>query len=89
MYVAARASEKMGHCSYENIKELKNLLTRFHLPIALPAFSMADYSTAIKRDKKNREGVLRMVLNKGIGGYLITEVKEPETFFKSFWDEIS
>ena len=89
MYVAARASYKMGLCSHEHIGELKELLTRFHLPVALPAFPMADYLTAIKRDKKNREGVLRMVLNKGIGGYLITEIKEPEAFFNSFWDEIS
>jgi 3-dehydroquinate synthase len=87
MYIAARASEKMGLCTFEHIGELKELLSRFHLPVDLPAFSMEDYLTAMKRDKKNREGVLRMVLNKGIGGYQITEINKPETFFPSLLGE--
>ena len=28
-----------------------------------------------------------MVLNKGIGNYLITEISEPEAFFHPFFDE--
>jgi 3-dehydroquinate synthetase len=39
----------------------------------------------MKRDKKNREGVLRMVLNKGIGGFQIKDIHEPHAFFSHFF----
>ncbi len=89
MYCAARAAQKMDLCSIEQVAALKNLLAEFHLSTDLPSFSMEDYLRAMKRDKKNREGVLRMVLNKGIGDYLITEIAEPESFFLPFFNELT
>ena len=86
MLSAAKASQKLGLCSMEQVAVLKELLESFHLPTALPAFPLEEYLAAMKRDKKNRKGVLRMVLNKGIGNYQITEISEPETFFLPFFD---
>lgn len=85
MVCSAKASQKLGFCSMEQVGILIEMLERFHLPTALPPFPMRDYLAAIKRDKKNRQGVLRMVLNKGIGDFEITEISQPETFFLPFF----
>ena len=86
MLSAAQASQKLGLCSKEQVGILKALLECFHLPTGLPSFPMEEYLIAMKRDKKNRKGILRMVLNKGIGSYKITEISDPEAFFKPFFD---
>jgi 3-dehydroquinate synthase len=52
------------------------LLVSFDLPVDPPAYAVADYIQAMQRDKKVQEGVLRLVLNRGIGDCLIQEVPE-------------
>ena len=86
MLGAARASQKLGLCSMEQVSILKELLESFHLPTGLPPFPVEEYLIAMKRDKKNRQGILRMVLNEGIGSYQITEIPDPEVFFEPFFE---
>jgi 3-dehydroquinate synthase len=85
MLFAAKVSHHEAFCSAEQVGALEELLESFYLPTVSPPFSPADYLTAMKRDKKNREGVLRMVLNKGIGGFQIKDIHEPHVFFSHFF----
>jgi 3-dehydroquinate synthase len=41
------------------------------------------------RDKKVQEGVLRMVLNRGIGDCLIREIEDPKLLFKAVLKRLS
>jgi 3-dehydroquinate synthase len=81
MAVAAAVSNHLHLCTQENVEEIRNLLAVFDLPTLPPAFSLQDYLEAMGRDKKAREGVLRLVLNRGIGDCLVQEIGNPEQVF--------
>lgn len=74
MVVAAEISSRLDLCSPQDVTAIKELLISFGLPVDPPAYSVADYIQAMQRDKKVSEGVLRLVLNRGIGDCLIQEV---------------
>jgi 3-dehydroquinate synthase len=78
MAVAATLSSELGLCSKENVADVKSLLASFNLPVTPPPFPLDEYLRAMGRDKKVREGVLRFVLNRGIGDCLIREIHDPE-----------
>jgi 3-dehydroquinate synthase len=68
MVLAAGLSARLGRAPVADTERLGVLLTRFGLPIALPAGIEADALLARMRlDKKNVSGRLRLVLWKGIG----------------------
>jgi 3-dehydroquinate synthase len=81
MIVAATVSHQLRLCSQENIDEIRNLLAVFNLPVLPPPFPLQDYLTAMGRDKKVKGGVLRLVLNQGIGDCLIQKVENAEGVF--------
>jgi len=81
MAVAALASLELGCCTRADVEAIRALLTSFSLPVAPPDFPLDDYLKAMGRDKKVREGVLRFVLNQGIGECQIREVPDPEGLF--------
>ncbi len=74
MVVAAELSCRLDLCSPQDVAAIRELLVSFDLPVDPPAYSVADYIEAMQRDKKVKEGVLRLVLNRGIGDCLIQEV---------------
>ncbi len=83
MVVAASAASEMKFCSREDVFALRDLLTQFGLPTVPPPFPLSDYLQAMGRDKKIKEGTLRMVLNRGIGDCVMQDINDPEKLFRS------
>lgn len=77
MVVAARMARNRGWCSPADVKALVDLLRCFDLPVDPPALPLADCLDAMARDKKVKDGVLRMVLNRGIGACALCDVADP------------
>ncbi len=67
MVMAARTSQRLKLCSNEDVERILDLLAYFDLPVTPPDFSVTDYLTVMQRDKKVKDGVIRFVLNHGIG----------------------
>ena len=64
----ARLSENLGYMTEAEVDRLVKLLTKAHLPVAIPEY--IDRDELVKKlytDKKVRDGHLRFVLQKGIG----------------------
>ena len=82
MIVAAKVAEQKGLCSQQDISAITSLLQRFKLPVTPPSFSLEAYVEAMTHDKKVKDGLLRMVLNCGIGQCEIVDVVSPKTVLK-------
>ena len=68
MCLAARLSTQLGWASATDAERLQNLLARAGLPTALPANLDANaLLAAMKLDKKNASGRLRLILWRGVG----------------------
>lgn len=66
-----RLANKLGYCSEEDVKDVTELLRRAKLPVEIPDY--IDRDELVKKlytDKKVRDGKLRFVLQKGIGGVM-------------------
>jgi len=83
MVVAAAISREMELCSSLDVAAVKDILSSFDLPVTPPEFPLEAYLSAMGRDKKVQEGVLRLVLNRGIGDCLIREIEEPKPLFEA------
>jgi 3-dehydroquinate synthase len=77
MVVASKISELQGLCSSEEVDTITSLLTRFNLPIVAPDFPINSYVDSMMHDKKVKNGVLQMVLNRGIGQSEIVNIDNP------------
>jgi len=74
MCLAARLSARTGMSADADTVRLRDLLTRFGLPTAIPAGTDADALLAAMRlDKKNASGRLRLILWRGVGRAEIAE----------------
>ncbi len=78
MVAAAAIARQQGLCTGEDLQRIEALLVSFGLPVRLPDFAANDYLAALTRDKKVKEGVLRLVLNRAIGDCLIESVSSVE-----------
>jgi 3-dehydroquinate synthase len=67
MVVASRIALNMGLADELTTRRISTLLSRFQLPVEAPNFSISQFVTAMRRDKKVRDGSLTLVLNQGIG----------------------
>lgn len=83
MVVAAMAAQRLGFCSPADVDAIRALISSFKLPVTPPFFPVDEYLRAMGRDKKVRDGVLRLVLNQGIGACFITEVSDPAPLFSA------
>lgn len=81
MVVAAQISQNLGLCQPEEVEAIRRLLLDFKLPVIAPDYSVARLKEAIGRDKKVHTGLLRMILNRGIGDYEIQTVVDPGALF--------
>jgi 3-dehydroquinate synthase len=68
MVFAARRSEELGFAPEGTVARLAQLLVRAALPTELPPFPRRAYLGAMGVDKKKREGEIRFVVLRGIGG---------------------
>ena len=77
MVLAARLSAQLGMAVEAAMERLRALLQRFALPVALPASLPTESLLARMRlDKKNRAGVLRLILWRGIGRAEIAAIED-------------
>ena len=77
MVVAARISHFLGECSLEDVERISRLLRSFGLCVDPPEVSLEEYVIAMSRDKKVQSGVLKFILNVGIGDNRIVSLDEP------------
>jgi 3-dehydroquinate synthase len=78
--MAARISAKLGFCSAEDVERIVSLLGFFDLPVIPPDFAVQDYLNVMQRDKKVKDGVVRVVLNHGIGAAELHQIKDLEKY---------
>ena len=72
----------------EDLNRQNKLLTALNLPVKVPAFySTSDLVAAMRRDKKNQNGVIRTVLCSGIGSALLP-VDSDEKDLAAAWEKI-
>ena len=77
MCLAARLSTRLGMSAAADTARLHDLLTRCGLPTSLPAGAHADALLAAMRlDKKNAGGRLRLILWRGVGRAEIAEAAD-------------
>jgi 3-dehydroquinate synthase len=81
MVVAAQISATLGLCSLQEVETIRQLLLAFRLPVVAPEYSAEKLLEAIGRDKKVQTGLLRMILNRGIGDFEIRTVADPGALF--------
>jgi len=74
MMMAAELSHRMGWMSDEEVLRVKAILTAANLPISPPSEMTVDqFMDLMAVDKKVKEGVIRLVLLKGIGQAVISD----------------
>lgn len=74
MLLAAGFSQQCGYLSREDVDRIKSLLTNVNLPTKPPVnMRAADFLQLMIRDKKVRNGKIRLVLLKSIGHAIITD----------------
>ncbi len=79
MVTAARLSESRGLCSQGTTGRISDLLTRFGLPVRLPAqSSLAGLRKALDLDKKALASGLRLILLTAIGRAIINDDSHPD-----------
>jgi 3-dehydroquinate synthase len=78
MVMAARTSQSLKLCSVEDVGRIVDLLRFFDLPVTPPDFAVADYLSVMQRDKKVKDGEVRLVLNHGIGSAQLHRVSNLE-----------
>ena len=66
MVMAARISAKLNFCSETDVERIVALLSYFDLPVTPPDFTVTDYLKVMQRDKKVKDGVVRVVFNHGL-----------------------
>jgi len=81
MVVAAQISATLGLCTPREVEVIRQLLLDFKLPVIVPEYSAEKLLEAIGRDKKVHSGLLRMVLNRGIGDFEIRSIADPGALF--------
>ncbi len=84
MVVAARISARQGFCLQQDVQRLINLLSAFDLPIDPPDFTLDEYVVAMQRDKKVKQGVLTLVLNRGIGECFLQKIDDIPSVYSPF-----
>lgn len=76
MVQAARFSQAMGFADASDTEQIIDLLQKLRLPIEPPCFRAEDYTAALFRDKKMRDGGLNFVFNRGIGSFHIGRITD-------------
>lgn len=89
MVVAAAVSCELGLCGEADMDRIRALLMTFALPVVPPAFALEEYLEVMRRDKKVQDGLIRLVLNRGIGDCEIRKADHPEKLFASAIDKVS
>jgi len=76
MVAAAELSLRLGLSTVETVERLQDVLRKYALPVTPPVFPLNDYMSAMKRDKKVKQGTLNFVVNENIGHCRIMEIDQ-------------
>ena len=82
MVMAAQISHRLDLCTIDQVNRINELLTYFALPVTPPDFSVADYLAVMQRDKKVKDGMVRVVLNHGLGSADLHQVIDLDIYLK-------
>jgi 3-dehydroquinate synthase len=74
MVLAARVSERLGHCSKADTERVTGLITSFGLGITPPYAERSKLLEAILADKKSRDGAISFICNRDIGNYVVEQL---------------
>jgi 3-dehydroquinate synthase len=78
MVMAADLSARLGWLSQEQVKRVRTLLNRAHLPLAPPPeLTPRDFLRLMAVDKKVKDGRLRLILLRELGQGIIAEQVDP------------
>ncbi len=77
MLAAARISNKLNILDKNEVKRLKEVITRAGLPAQVPTLQLERLTQAIRHDKKILQGKIRFVLPRTIGEVFITDEVSP------------
>jgi 3-dehydroquinate synthase len=77
MVAAARLSHRLGLLDGDEVKRLRQLITRAGLPVEVPGLGIEKIMQAMKHDKKVREGRVEFVLLKSIGDTVVADDVSP------------
>ena len=67
MVLAARASQRLGQLSADDVARIETLLTKAALPTQAPALGLARWMALMAQDKKVEAGEIRFVLMRTLG----------------------
>jgi 3-dehydroquinate synthase len=74
--MAAKVSQRLGFCTLQEVERISELLSAFDLPVEPPDFTPNEYLDVMQHDKKVKDGLLRVVLNHGIGAAQLHSVDD-------------
>ncbi len=83
MYNITVKSEKLGMTSSGTAQQLKAILSKYSLPLAMPTINGSQLVEAIKRDKKNNGSSLKLVLLNQIGEAYLQSINSAD--IEKFW----
>lgn len=89
MVIAAELSKHLGFASEKDVEAIRSLITAFGLSTVPPTYTLDEYLSAMGRDKKVKDGMLRFVLNHGVGDCSVHDIKSPESFFARILPQFS
>ncbi len=78
MVMAARTALRLNFCRTGDVERIVNLLSYFDLPVTPPNFTASEYLGVMQKDKKVKDGAVRLVLNHGIGAAGLHQVNDLE-----------
>ena len=64
------------------VDRITGLLTYFDLPVTPPDFPVDDYLSVMQRDKKVKDGKVRVVLNHGLGSASLHQLDDLAVYLK-------
>lgn len=85
MHAAMRLSVQMGDSSQQQLDRLIVLLETFSLPVTLPQDLAAERLIShMLKDKKNRQGIIHLIVNQGIGKARVLAMEDHNLISKAF-----
>lgn len=82
MVAALRLSARLGWIEAADVERIEKLLENFGLPRRATGVDPQRAWKAMEKDKKNRDGRIRLVLLKGLGSPVVTADVDPSVIFQ-------
>lgn len=84
MVAAAYISHKRGYLSIEDVEEMKDTLTKLHLPVSVESLDEQELIDTTRNDKKMEAGKIKFILLKEIGKSIIDPTVTTDEMLEGF-----